>query len=206
MQNKRIIYGRNNANGGGHRGRPNGSAQTQPQNTSEHNENGGSEGSEGRCHHRCGDLKAPFCETVTLHESLDASNITPASIRIAYDTDFLGYTLEELSMDAKLPCGGSCPIDVLRVTLTGAIPFIISAGPVTSGCGAGTALSCQGVCMVDEFIGYLCNDEEPDLESLGCASVSPTVDIDVEKCECTKNTNVTFHGAFTFSNLPTTLS
>ncbi len=204
MQNKRIMYGRNNATGGRRRERPDGSEQTQSQNTSENIERERSE-SESRCHRKCSDLKAPFCETVTLHESFDASNIMPTSIRIAYDTDFLGYTLEEINMDAKLPCGGSCPIEVLRVTLTGAIPFIISAGPITSGCGSGTCLSCQGVCMVDEFIGYLCNDEEPDLETLGCASVTPTVDIDVEKCACSKNTNVTFHGAFTFSNLPTTL-
>ncbi len=203
MQNTRISYSRNNANSGRGSGRPN--AQARPQNAAENFENGSTDGGGCGCSQKCGDLKAPFCETVTLHESFDARNITPSSIRICYDTDYLGYTLEELSMDAKLPCGGSCPIDVYRVSLTGAIPYMISAGPVTSGCGSGTCLSCQGVCMVDEFIGYLCNDEEPDLETLGCASVTPTVDIDVERCDCSNNTNVTFRGVFTFSDLPTTL-
>ena len=198
----RISYGRNNGNGRGNgTNRPNTAAR--PQAAVEFEQNGVEGGF--KCREKCGDLKAKFCETVTLHESFDASNITPSSIRICYDTNFLGYTLEELSVDAKLPCGGSCPIEVLRVSLTGAIPYIVSAGPVTSTCGSGTCLSCQGVCMVDEVIGYLCNEEDPDLESLGCASVTPTVDIDVERCGCSNNTNVTFRGVFAFSNLPTTL-
>ncbi len=169
-------------------------------------QNGTEEGGCRKCRPCCGKRRAEFCETITLHESFDASDICPSSVRICYDTNFLGYTLEELSMEAKLPCGGSCPIDVYRVSLTGAIPYLVSTGPVTSGCGDGVCLSCQGTCMVDEMIGYLCGDEEPDLATLDCMSVTPTVNVSTEKCGCSNQTNVTFHGVFTFTNLPEALS
>ncbi|MCE5235513.1 MAG: hypothetical protein ABFC62_03905 [Clostridiaceae bacterium] len=201
----RINYGRTSGNGGdGRIRRPVAVAQNAAQNAVQ-NERRDNVGGEGGCCPKRRDLKAPFCETVTLHESFDASNITPSSVCICYDTNYLGYTLEELTVDAKLPCGGTCPMDVMRVSLTGAIPYTISAGPVTSTCGDSVALSCQGVCMVDEDIGYLCNDEDPDLDTLGCSNVTPTVDIDVDRCGCSGKTNVTFRGVFTFSNLPTTL-
>ena len=50
-----------------------------------------------------------FCETITLHESFDASDVCSSTAKIAYDTSFLGYTVEEMTMSAQLPCGGCCP-------------------------------------------------------------------------------------------------
>lgn len=201
--NTRISYGKQHGTRGNGCGRQQ-NAGAFIQNPASVEAAGAEEPQAARCCRPC-DLRAEFCETITLHESFDASNISPGSIRIAYDTDFLGYTLEETCMEAKLPCGGSCPVDVMKVSLTGAIPYLISAGPVSSGCGSGACLSCQGTCMVDEVIGYLCGGEDPDLETLGCASVTPQVNIDVDRCECSDKTNVTFRGNFTFSNLPATL-
>lgn len=197
----RISYGRSNGRGSGGRGRPVAPVQVQGAQAPEQTGGGGC----SSCCPGCASLTAPFCETVTLHESFDASCLSPSCVRICYDTNFLGYTLDEYSVQAQLPGGGCCPVDVLRVSLTGAIPYLISAGPIRSSCGDDTTISCQGVCMVDQVIGYLCNEEDPDLESLDCGNVTPTVDVDVDRCGCSGKTNLTFRGVFTFSDLPTTL-
>lgn len=85
-----------------------------------------------------------FCETITLHESFDASDVCSSTAKIAYDTSFLGYTVEEMTMSAQLPCGGCCPVQVYRISLTGAIPYIINVGSVKSGCGCSVCLSVSG--------------------------------------------------------------
>ncbi|MEA5060052.1 MAG: hypothetical protein EOM66_07415 [Clostridia bacterium] len=143
-----------------------------------------------------------FCETLTLHESFDASCITEESARIAYDTSFLGYTVEELTMSATLPCGGTCPVPVQRVTLTGAIPYLISVGPVSSGCGSQVDLCIQGSTMVDEVVGYACGSSDPDLSAVTCSNVTPSLRVSVTPCGCSDKTNVTVCGKFTFNNLP----
>ena len=150
------------------------------------------------CHRPCSRC-VEFCETVTLHEMFTA-NISPSSTRIAYDTSFLGYTVEEETVHAKLPCGGSCPVTVYKVSLTGAIPYIINCGTVTSGCGSPCLLSIQGSVMVDEPVGYAC--DEPDLTELSCSNVTPHVEVLSEQCGCSEKTNITCCGTFTFSNLP----
>lgn len=151
----------------------------------------------------CGCAKSvDFCETVTLHESFNAGNVCTQSTRIAYDTSFLGYTVEQLTMDASLPCGCSCPVDVYRISLTGAIPYIVNVGQVESGCGDSVCLAIQGSTMVDEVVGYACGDSEPELTDISCASVTPNIDVTVKSCGCSGKTNVTVSGTFSFSNLP----
>lgn len=146
--------------------------------------------------------RVDFCETVTLHESFDAGNICSSSASIAYDTSFLGYTLEELTMNASLPCGCSCPVDVYRISLTGAIPYIINVGTVESGCGEPVCLSVQGSTMVDEVVGYACGGNEPELSDISCCSVTPDITVTVKPCGCSGKTNVTVSGTFSFSDLP----
>lgn len=143
-----------------------------------------------------------FCETVTLHESFDASNICSDSASIAYDTSFLGYTVEELTMNASLPCGCTCPVDVFRISLTGAIPYIVNVGSVESSCGEPVCLAIQGSTMVDEVVGYACGDNEPDLTEISCSSVTPDITVTVKPCGCSGKTNVTVSGTFSFSDLP----
>ncbi len=149
----------------------------------------------------CG-RSADFCETVTLHESFDPCNICSSSASIAYDTSFLGYTVEELTMTASLPCGCSCPVDVYRISLTGAIPYIVNIGSVESGCGEPVCLSVQGSTMVDEVVGYACGGNEPELGDIACCSVTPEINVSVKPCGCSGKTNVTVYGKFTFSDLP----
>ena len=143
-----------------------------------------------------------FCETVTLHESFDPSCICGDAATIAYDTSFLGYTVEELSMNASLPCGCSCPVDVYRISLTGAIPYIINVGTVESGCGAPVCLSVQGSTMVDQVVGYACGPAEPELNDITCCSVTPEVNVSIKPCGCSGKTNITVYGKFSFSDLP----
>ena len=143
-----------------------------------------------------------FCETVTLHESFDPCNICSSSASIAYDTSFLGYTVEELTMNASLPCGCSCPVDVYRISLTGAIPYIVNIGKVESGCGEPVCLSVQGSTMVDEVVGYACGGNEPELGEISCCSVTPEIHVAVKPCGCSGKTNVTVSGTFSFSDLP----
>ena len=144
-----------------------------------------------------------FCETITLRSPFNASGICTDSARIAYDPSFLGYTVEPETVQAELPCGGCCPVDVYRIGLTGAIPYVIDVGPVSSQCGAAVRLSASGNVMVDEMIGYICGGEEPQLTELGCANVRPNVRVAVSDCGRTDNTNITVYGTFCFSDLPT---
>lgn len=155
-------------------------------------------------HHECECRRSvDFCETLTLHESFDASAVCSESATIAYDTSFLGYTVEELTMNAELPCGCSCPVAVQRISLTGAIPYIINVGSVSSGCGDDVSLSIQGSTMVDEVVGYTCETNDPELEEVSCENVTPCIDeVDVSPCGCSGKTNVTVKGRFVFSNLP----
>jgi len=143
-----------------------------------------------------------FCETLTLHESFDASSICSENATIAYDTSFLGYTVEDLTMNAELPCGCSCPVAVQRISLTGAIPYIINVGSVSSGCGSEVCLSVQGSTMVDEVVGYACASSHPDVDDVSCDSVTPSISVEVSPCGCSGKTNVTVKGRFSFSNLP----
>jgi len=143
-----------------------------------------------------------FCETVTLHESFDPCSICSSATGIAYDTSFLGYTVEELTMNASLPCGCSCPVDVYRISLTGAIPYIVNIGKVESGCGEPVCLSVQGSTMVDEVVGYACGGNQPELGDISCCSVIPEIKVAVKPCGCSGKTNVTVYGKFTFSDLP----
>lgn len=155
----------------------------------------------GQCSRPC-PPSVPFCETMTLHESFDVSGICEENTRICYDTRFLGYTVEELSMKASLPCGGYCMVPVRRVTLTGAIPYLISIGPVRAGCGDPVNLCIQGSTMVDEVVGFICSDEEPELELIGCNNVSPCIGVTAEPCGCSNKSNVTVCGKFMLHNLP----
>ena len=158
---------------------------------------GGRDGGECSCAR-----SVDFCETVTLHESFDPCNICSSSASIAYDTSFLGYTLEQMTMDASLPCGCSCPVDVYRISLTGAIPYIVNIGKVESGCGEPVCLSLQGSTMVDEVVGYACGGNEPELGEISCCSVTPEIRVAVKPCGCSGKTNVTVTGTFSFSDLP----
>lgn len=159
-------------------------------------------GNERDCGCRC-ERSVEFCETLTLHESFDASAITCTCANIAYDTSFLGYTVEPATVQATLPGGGCCPINVFMVSLTGAIPYIIDVGPVSSGCGCPVRLSLPGSVMVDESIGYTCGDAEPDLTELTCGSVTPHIHTEISDCGCSARTNITVHGSFCFTGLPT---
>jgi hypothetical protein len=107
-----------------------------------------------------------------------------------------------MTMSAQLPCGGCCPVQVYRISLTGAIPYIINVGSVKSGCGCSVCLSVSGSTMVDEVVGYACGGSEPDLTELSCGSVTPSVNVSTEQCGCSGKTNVTVYGCFEFSNLP----
>lgn len=144
-----------------------------------------------------------FCETMTLNAPFNPSGINAECARIAYDPRFLGYTVEPETVQAELPCGGCCPVDVYRIGLTGAIPYIIDVGPVSSECGSPVRLSCTGNVMVDEMIGYICGGDEPELTELDCGNVKPNVRVSVSRCGASDNTNVTVYGTFCFSGLPT---
>lgn len=143
-----------------------------------------------------------FCETVTVHDSFDIHEVNSSTANIAYDTDFLGYTLDYVSMEAKLPYGSSCQVDVYRVSINGAIPYIVSMGPVRSNSGSNVNISVSGVCMVDEVIGYVCGDVEPEFSELEKNNVIANMDVSVEECGRSDCKNITVHGTFCFSNLP----
>lgn len=145
----------------------------------------------------------PFCETLTLHESFDASCITEEGAHIAYDTRFLGYTVEETTMKAALSCGGYCMVPVQRIMLTGAIPYLISIGPVRASCGDPVNLCIQGSTLVDEVVGYICaGEDDPELDALDCNNVVPCLCVSTEPCGCSDKTNVTVCGRFVLHNLP----
>ncbi|MEG1547585.1 MAG: hypothetical protein RR232_02410 [Clostridia bacterium] len=146
-----------------------------------------------------------FCETLTLHESFDPSGISASSACIAYDTSFLGYTITEEMMDAELPCGGCCPIKVYKISLTGAIPYIMSVGSVKAACGCKVPLSVSGSTMVDEVIGYTCKDCDAELEGLKCSDIETCIDVKTQPCGCSEKTNITLHGTFKFKNVPNCL-
>lgn len=143
-----------------------------------------------------------FCETITLNEGFDTSCINPACTRICYETEFLGFTVETKTMMALLPCGGHCEIPVQMIRLTGAIPYLINVGPVRASCGSPIDLCFQGVALVDSVVGYLCGDEEPELDALTCENVLPVLCVSTEPCGCSCKTNVTVCGKFTFCGLP----
>ena len=106
-------------------------------------------------------------------------------------------------MNASLPCGGYCPVCVQRISLTGAIPYIVSIGPVVSSCGCPVNLSIQGSAMVNVVVGYTCSSAgEPDLDTLSCRNVEPSIRLDVTPCGCSGKTNITVYGQFFFPNLP----
>lgn len=144
-----------------------------------------------------------FCETMTLPAPFNTDAIKTNCARIAYDTSFLGYTVEPESVQAQLPCGGCCPVDVFRIGLAGAIPYIIDIGPVSSACGDTVRVNVTGNVMVDEAIGYICGGTEPELNELSCQNVTPHLCVEIADCGCTDNSNITVYGTFSFSNLPT---
>ena len=102
-------------------------------------------------------------------------------------------------MSAQLPCGGCCPVQVYRISLTGAIPYIINVGSVKSGCGSSVCLSVSGGTMVDEVVGYA-GGSEPDLTELSCGSVTPSVNVSTEQCSCHGGAQ---HDASAASSFPT---
>ncbi len=142
-----------------------------------------------------------FCETFTLHESFDACGINPDTARIAYDTSLLSYSVETITMPVMLPCGCQCQVPVQRLTLTGAIPYIMSVGTVSSTCGGEVSVCVQGNAAVDEVVRYLCGDEEPDLDPLSCDNVLPRLFVSTEPCGCSDKTNITFCGRFIFQGI-----
>ena len=143
-----------------------------------------------------------FCETITLNERFDTSGLNTATTRIAYDTDFLGFTVEEETVAALLPCGGCCEVTVQKITLAGAIPYIISVGSVSAGCGSPVDICFQGTAMVDLVIGYVCGDEAPELGEVSCSNVRPFLCVSSDPCGCSEKTNVTVCGKFVFHNIP----
>lgn len=158
----------------------------------------------GSCCSQCSCTRCvEFCETITLNAPFNPAGINSDSARIAYDPRFLGYTVEPETVQAELPCGGTCPVDVYRIGLTGAIPYIIDVGPVSSECGVPVRLSCTGNVMLDEMIGYICGGDEPELTELDCRNVVPRVRVSVSDCGRSDNANVTVYGTFCFSGLPT---
>lgn len=159
---------------------------------------------DARAKNFCGDpckRSVAFCETFTLHESFDACGINPDCARIAYDTSLLCYSVESLTMPVMLPCGCQCQVPVQRLTLTGAIPYVISAGPIRSACGGEVSVCVQGSAAVDEVVRYICGDEEPDMADLSCDNVKPRLFVSVEPCGCSDKTNITFCGRFIFQDI-----
>lgn len=155
------------------------------------------------CRHRCCARSVEFCETMTVNSPFNASNIKEDCARIAYDAGYLGYTVEPETVQAELPCGGTCPVDVFKIGLSGAIPYVIDVGPITADCGMPVCMSCFGNVMVDEFIGYICGSEEPELTELNCSNVTPSIQVAISDCRNSDNTNITVYGTFSFSGLPT---
>ncbi len=154
------------------------------------------------CGNRCCTRSVEFCETMTLNGSFDAGEITEDCARIAYDPSYLGYTVEPETVQATLPCGGTCPVDVYKVGFAGAIPYIVDLGPVSSACGTPVRMSVFGNVMVEEFIGYICGSEEPELTELRCNNITPEIKVAVSDCGNSENTNITVYGTFSFSGLP----
>ena len=142
-----------------------------------------------------------ICETMTLHESFDPCAVCANSATIAYDTSFLGYTVEQERVNVTLPFGGNVCVNVAKVSLTGAIPYIINVGPICSSCGSPVTCSLQGSTMVDEVIGYVCEGNDPGLCDISCSNVIPSLEVQVEKCGAGKS-NIVVRGMFNFVNLP----
>ncbi len=158
---------------------------------------------DARAKHFCGDpckRSVAFCETFTLHESFDACGINPDSARIAYDTSLLGYSVESLTMPVMLPCGCQCEVPVQRLTLTGAIPYLLSVGTVSSTCGGEVPVCVQGSAAVDEVVRYICGDEDPEMDDFSCDNVKYCLFVSAEPCGCSDKTNITFCGRFIFQD------
>lgn len=159
---------------------------------------------EARTKHFCGDRckrSVAFCETFTLHESFNACGINPDTARIAYDTSLLCYSVESLTMPVMLPCGCQCQVPVQRLTLTGAIPYLISVGTVSSTCGGEVSVCVQGSAAVNEVVRYICGDEDPEMDDLCCDNVKPCLFVSTEPCGCSDKTNITFCGRFIFQDI-----
>ena len=172
--------------------------------TAEESKQEATEAAKGRDENFCGDpckRSVAFCETFTLHEAFDASCIDPANARIAYDTSFLCHSVETVTMPALLPCGCQCQVPVQRLTITGAIPYLISVGPVTSQCGGEASISVQGNAAVDEVVRYICGEDEPEVSPLTCEDVTCCLFVSAEPCGCSDKTNVTLCGRFIFQDV-----
>lgn len=138
-----------------------------------------------------------FCQTITLDQSFCADEICEKNVKIAYDTEFLGFTVEESNMKADLPCGICCDVKVQKITLAGAIPYIVCVGPVSSRCGDCVDVCATGCATADQFIGYVCHGKKLDLDPISCCNVKvEDIDVKLHKCGESKNTNVQISGKF----------
>ncbi len=145
-----------------------------------------------------GDIAIRFCETITLHESFSVQGVTAQSACIAYDTDYIGYVIDRSTMNAQLPCGGTCPVNVYRINLIGAIPYIVSAGPVSSAQGVPVPVGAQGCAIVNQVVGYACGDA-PEIPVIRYGDVSASVEVEPAPCGHANKTTLTFKGVFTIS-------
>jgi len=142
-----------------------------------------------------------FCEVLSLPAGFDASGICEDSASIAYNPAFLAYSMEPVEMDVDLPCGGCCKIELNRLSLSGAIPYIVSVGPVTGTCGDSVCLSVSGVAMVDVALGYACGEEAAETELISCENISTEVQVERECCGENGGVNLIIKGSFCLNNL-----
>lgn len=145
-----------------------------------------------------GDITVRFCETITLHDSFSVQGVADQSASIAYDTDYIGYVIDHSTMNAQLPCGGTCPVNVYRISLIGAVPYIVSAGPVSGAQGVPIPVGAQGCAMVNQVVGYACGDA-PEMPVIRHGDVSASVEVETAPCGHANKTMLTFKGVFTIS-------
>jgi len=104
-------------------------------------------------------------------------------------------------MDLALPCGGSCPVELYRISLCGVIPYMLSVGPIKGRCGDAVCLSTSGLVTVDLDLGYLCEAPGAQWKEIGCENITACTELILPESGCKTGRNLLVKGSFCFSGL-----
>lgn len=145
---------------------------------------------------------APYCTTVTIPSVFSVAQVSPADVHLLYDVSKLSYAYECCTVQASLPCGGTCDVQTYQTRIVGVIPYMVSASPVTGMCGSPGCVSASGYCEVDTVVAYACGGSEmPVMPEITCQNVRGTAQMDTSTCPAGGQMVITFQGEFTFEGI-----